>query len=117
MNIYVGNMPYDTTEEAILKAFEAYGKVASINIVTDRQTGNHRGFGFIEMPSDDEARAAIEALNGSDFGGRKLTVSESRPRPDQHKGGHRFGDDRRGGRGGGFSGGGRRGGDRGDHGE
>ena len=122
MNIYVGNMPYDTTEESIRKAFEAHGKVDSINIVTDRQTGKHRGFGFVEMPSDDETRAAIEALNGSDFGGRKLTVSEARPRPEQRKGGHRFGnqfgDDRRGSRGGGFTGGGkqggRRGGDRGD---
>ena len=121
MNIYVGNMPYDTTEETLRNVFEAHGKVDSINIVIDRQTGKHRGFGFIEMSSDDEARAAIEALNGSDFGGRKLTVSEARPRPDHRKGGHRFGnqfdDDRRGGRGGGFTGGGkpgRRGGDRGD---
>ena len=121
MNIYVGNMPYDTSEDALRKAFEAHGKVDSVNIVTDKVTGNNRGFGFVEMPADDEANAAIEALNGSDFGGRKLTVSEARPRPDGRKGGHRFGNqfggDQRGGRGGGFHGGGkpgRRGGDRGE---
>ena len=80
MNIYVGNLPYDTGEADLEAAFSAYGSVTQARIVSDRETGRSRGFGFVEMASDDEARAAIEALNGTTMGGRTLVVNEARPR-------------------------------------
>lgn len=83
MNIYVGNMPYAMTEDELRAAFEAYGKVDAVRVVSDRDTGRPKGFGFVEMGSDDEAKAAIEALNGSEQGGRKLVVNEARPREDR----------------------------------
>ncbi len=83
MNIYVGNLNYDTTEDELKQAFEQYGQVESVKIISDRYTGRSKGFGFIEMPGDDDARAAIEALDGSDMGGRNLKVNEAKPREDR----------------------------------
>jgi RNA recognition motif-containing protein len=80
MNIYVGNLPYETGEEDLKTLFSPYGSVTRARTVTDRETGRSRGFGFVEMASDDEARAAIEALNGTKMGGRTLVVNEARPR-------------------------------------
>jgi RNA recognition motif-containing protein len=87
MNIYVGNLPYNLTEDELHDAFAAHGTVTSSVIITDRDTGRSRGFGFVEMETDDEANAAIAALNGSDLGGRTLTVNEARPRQDRGGGG------------------------------
>ena len=81
MNIYVANLPYSTDRDQLREVFAAYGEVASARVVTDRETGRSKGFGFVEMPSDDQAKAAIEALNGSEVGGRKVIVNEARPRP------------------------------------
>jgi len=86
MNIYVGNLSFDTTEAELRAAFEAHGEVASAAVITDRDTGRSRGFGFVEMPSTDEAKAAIEALNGTELGGRTLNVNEARPRGDRRGG-------------------------------
>ncbi len=107
MNIYVGNMPYSMTEDDLRTAFEVYGAVASARLVTDRETGRVKGFGFVEMNNPAEANAAIEALNGSRQGGRELVVNEARPREERprREGGGFGGGDR-----GGFGGG--RGGDR-----
>lgn len=80
MNIYVGNLPYDTDETELSTVFSPYGSVTRARIVTDRETGRSRGFGFVEMASDDEARVAIEALNGTKMGGRTLVVNEARAR-------------------------------------
>ncbi|HDR91264.1 MAG TPA: RNA-binding protein [candidate division Zixibacteria bacterium] len=91
MNIYVGNLNFDTTEDELKKAFEQYGQVESVKIISDRYTGRSKGFGFIEMPSDDEGRAAIEGLDGSDFGGRNLKVNEAKPREDRGDRGNRGG--------------------------
>ncbi len=79
MNIYVGNLPFRTTSDDLERLFDEYGTVQSAQVITDRDTGRSRGFGFVEMP-DDAARTAIEALNGQDFEGRPLTVNEARPR-------------------------------------
>ncbi len=80
MDIYVGNLPYETTEDLLRVAFTEFGEVAAARVVTDRYTGRSRGFGFVEMPNATEAEAAINGLNGKDMGGRSLTVNESRPR-------------------------------------
>ncbi|MCO6449794.1 MAG: RNA-binding protein [Caldilineales bacterium] len=80
MNIYVGNLAWATTEQKLRATFENYGAVSSAAIITDKHTGRSRGFGFVEMPSADEAQAAIKALNGADLDGRPLTVNEARPR-------------------------------------
>ena len=80
MNIYVGNLPYSTTPDELQAVFAAYGQVSAARIVSDRETGRPKGFGFVEMPDDNEAKAAIEALNGNDIGGRKAVVNEARPR-------------------------------------
>ena len=80
MNIYLGNLPYSATEASIKDLFEGYGAVTTTKIVTDKFTGASRGFGFVDMPNEDEAQRAIAELNGKDFGGRKLVVNESRPR-------------------------------------
>ena len=80
MNIYVGNLSFSTQEDALRAEFEAYGQVTSAKVITDRETGRSRGFGFVEMDDDEAARAAIEALNGKDLDGRTLTVNEARPR-------------------------------------
>jgi RNA recognition motif-containing protein len=79
-NIYIGNLNYDTTEATLREAFETYGVVSSVNIITDRYTGRPRGFAFVEMESDEAAVAAIGALNGQPLDGRQLRVDEARPR-------------------------------------
>src|SRR5919108_2412688 len=80
MNIYVGNMSYDVTEADLQAAFEAFGAVASVSIITDQYSGQSKGFGFVEMPSASEAQAAISGLHGKELMGRTLTVNEARPR-------------------------------------
>ena len=80
MNIYCANLAYTCTDDELKDAFSGYGEVVSAKIITDRETRRSRGFGFVEMPSDEDARKAIEALNGEEFQGRKLVVNESRPR-------------------------------------
>jgi RNA recognition motif-containing protein len=80
MNIYVGNLSYELTEEELQNAFEAYGHVESAKIIKDIYSGRSRGFGFVEMPTESEALAAIDSLNGSELKGRTLRVSKARPR-------------------------------------
>jgi RNA recognition motif-containing protein len=110
MNIYVGNLSYETTEENLKEAFEVFGEVNTVKIIKDNYTGRSKGFGFVEMPAKAEAQSAIEGLNGKDLKGRSLNVSEARPRPEGRRGGSRPGGSRRGGgrRGGGRRDGGRR---------
>jgi len=86
MNIYVGNLPYSTTSSELEELFSPHGAVDSAQVIMDRATGRSRGFGFVEMSSDDQARAAIEALDGHDMGGRSLTVNEARPRTERRGG-------------------------------
>jgi RNA recognition motif-containing protein len=105
MNIYVGNLPFTTTEEELREKASLYGEVSSCTVITDRETGRSRGFGFLEMPDDDEAKALIEGLNGQDMGGRTLTVNEARPRTERRSGGGGGGYGGGGG-GGGYGGGG-----------
>jgi RNA recognition motif-containing protein len=76
----VGSLPWAVNDEALKEAFTAYGNVVSAKVVTDRQSGRSRGFGFVEMESDSEASAAIEALNGSDLNGRNIVVNEAKPK-------------------------------------
>ena len=80
MNIYIGNMSYDTTEDQLRQAFEAFGEVTSVKIITDRDSGQPKGFAFVEMSGKDEAIAAISGLNGQDLNGRALNVNEAKPR-------------------------------------
>ena len=87
MKIYVGNLPFSTNEASLRQMFEAHGDVASASIVMDRETGRPRGFGFVEMSNDEEARKAIEAMNGQSIEGRALVVNEARPREDRGGGG------------------------------
>jgi RNA recognition motif-containing protein len=101
-NIYVGNLVWDCTADDLLALFQEHGTVSRAQVITDRETGRSRGFGFVEMDDDAEAQKAIEALNGADFKGRPLTVNEAKPREDRGGGG--------GGRGGYGGGGGGRGG-------
>jgi len=90
MNIYVGNLSYEATEEDIQQAFEEFGQVSKVTIIKDRETGNARGFGFVEMTTDSEGHAAIENLNGREVKGRQLKVSEAKPRAERpQKGGDR----------------------------
>lgn len=81
MRIYVGNLPYTITDEELRQLFEPHGAVDSASVATDRDTGRSRGFGFVDMPDETEARQAIEAMNETEFGGRTLVVNEARPRP------------------------------------
>ena len=101
MRLYVGNLSYSTTEEGMREAFEEYGLVESATIVTDRDTGRARGFGFVEMTNDEEAQAAIDAMNGAQLDGRALTVNEAQARPPRGGGGGGGGGRRFGGGGGG----------------
>ena len=78
--LFVGSLPWAVNDEALEEAFKQYGNVVSAKVVTDRQTGRSRGFGFVEMESDSEASAAIEALNGSDLNGRNIVVNEAKPK-------------------------------------
>ena len=80
MNLYVGNLSYDMSEENLRNEFSEYGEVKSAKIITDKFTGRSRGFGFVEMNSDDEGKKAMEELNGKDVDGRELVVNEARPR-------------------------------------
>jgi RNA recognition motif-containing protein len=105
MNIYVGNLSYEVTEEDLKKAFEVFGDVDTVKVIKDNYTGRSKGFGFVEMPSKSEAQSAIEGLNGKDLKGRSLNVNEARPRSDGRRGGARGGGPRHGG---GGRGGGRR---------
>src|SRR5262245_1834460 len=84
VNIFVGNLNWATTEDELEQLFVPYGSVDRVQIATDRETGRSRGFGFVEMPDDVEAQAAIEDLNGTSLGGRALTVNEARPREDRN---------------------------------
>lgn len=103
--LYVGNLPFSTDEAALRSLFEQDGrKVTEVKIVTDRDTGRSRGFGFVEMATDEDAKGAIEAFNGQNFGGRTLTVNEARERPRGGGGGGGYGGGRGGG-GGGYGGG------------
>ncbi len=101
-NIFVGNLSFNTSEDELRQAFEAYGQVERVSILTDRDTGRSRGFGFVEMVSNEDGEKAITALNGSQIGGRTINVNEARPKSDRG--------------GGGGYGGGRDRGDRGDRG-
>ena len=96
MNIYVGNLSFDTTEDQLREAFESFGEVSSVNIISDRNTGQPRGFAFVEMADNESGAKAIADLNGQEMSGRTLNVNEARPKED------------RGGRGGNRGGGGRR---------
>jgi cold-inducible RNA-binding protein len=104
MNVYVGNLPYSTASDDLRSAFEAYGEVTSANVISDRDSGRSKGFGFVEMSDDAAALKAIEGLNGSEMDGRTVTVNEARPREDRPRGGGRGGSG--GSRGGGGGGGG-----------
>ena len=86
-NIFVGNLDFGATEQSIRALFEPYGPVERVNIVTDRDTGQPRGFAFVEMTNSNEADQAINALNGTNLGGRALNVNEARPKPDRGGGG------------------------------
>ena len=96
-NIYVGNLSFDATEDNLREVFAAHGEVTSVKVITDRETGRPRGFAFVEMADDAQAKEAIEAVNLQDIAGRRVTVNEARPKSDRPR------------RGGGGGGGGRRG--------
>jgi cold-inducible RNA-binding protein len=81
--LYVGNLPFNTTDDTLREHFAQVGNVTSANVLIDKMTGRSRGFGFVEMDTDDEAQKAVETLNGKDFGGRALTVNEARPMADK----------------------------------
>ena len=85
MNIYVGNISRDVSQEELMQAFQAHGQVTSVSIITDKYTGESRGFGFVEMPVDAEAMAAINALNNHELKGRPLNVNQARPREDKQR--------------------------------
>ncbi len=87
MNIYCGNLSYQLTEEELRGAFEQYGQVDSVRIITDAQTRRSKGFGFVEMADDAQAKAAIEAINNTELAGRPVRVNEARPRPERRPGG------------------------------
>jgi len=106
--LYVGNLPFDTTEDDLHQLFSAHGQIVSAKLITDMETGRSRGFGFVEMSTEDEAKAAIEKMNKSKVGDRELTVNEARPRPEKSGGRGGFGGGRGGfggGNGGGYGGG------------
>ncbi|MDQ3023206.1 MAG: RNA-binding protein, partial [bacterium] len=107
MNIYVGNLPYTATDNDLRDAFSAFGTVESARVITDKFTGQAKGFGFVEMPSDDEARAAISGMDGKELGGRQIRVNESQPKEQRSGGGGGYGGGG-GGHGGGGGGGARR---------
>jgi RNA recognition motif-containing protein len=116
--LYVGNLPYSATEDGLKSHFSSAGSVASVKIIIDRETGRSKGFGFVEMDSDDGAQSAVSQLDGQEYEGRSLRVSEAKPQPERDSrggGGGGFGGGRSGG---GFGGGGgnRGGGDRGSRG-
>ena len=95
MNIYVGNLSYEVTEEDLRLAFEPFGQIESVTIIKDKYSGQSKGFGFVEMPSKAEGQSAIEGLNGKDLKGRTLNVNEARPRTESRGGGGGQGGGRR----------------------
>ena len=108
-NIFVGNLSFNTNEDDLRQIFEGYGQVDRVSILTDRDTGRYRGFGFVEMANDEDGEKAIAALNGSQFGGRTINVNEARPKAERGGGGFGGGGGRgRGDRDGRAAGGGRR---------
>jgi RNA recognition motif-containing protein len=109
-NLFVGNMSFQTTESELRSLFEPFGEISRVNVITDRDTGQARGFAFVEMAHDDEAAKAISSLNGKEVDGRALNVNEARPKTERTGGGGG------GNRGGGYGGGGRDGGGRGGYG-
>ena len=119
MNIYVGNLSWNLKDQDLLNLFASHGEVASAKIVTDKFTGRSKGFGFVEMPNDEQAQAAIAALNGTEVDGRNVVVNESRPKPEGGGGGgykkRSFGGGGGGYRGGNGGGGGYRGGNGGGY--
>jgi cold-inducible RNA-binding protein len=110
MKLYVGNLSYTTTQDTLHEAFSSHGSVDEVAVITDRETGRPRGFAFVSMNNDQEARAAIEALNGAEVDGRTISVNEARPKSDSRSGGGGYGGGRGGGGGYGGGGGGGRGG-------
>ena len=104
MNIYIGNLSYEVTEEDLKQAFEAFGEVESVKIIKDKYTNRSKGFGFVEMPDDANAQSAIDDLNDTEIKGRALKVNKARPRSESRGGREGYGDGRRGGN----QGGGRR---------
>lgn len=100
MNIYVSNLNFSTTSESLQELFAAYGEVESARIITDRETGRSRGFGFVEIPNDEEGQKAISELNETDFEGKTISVNVARPKTE---GGSRGGYNNRGGNGGGYN--------------
>ncbi len=109
MNIYVGNLLFDVTEDELKELFAPFGQVTEVRLIMDKFSGKSKGFGFIEMPSKEEAEKAINGLNGKDMKGRAMTVNEAKPKTDRGGGGRRGGFGGGGGRGG-YGGGGSRGG-------
>jgi RNA recognition motif-containing protein len=95
MNIYVGNLSPDVSEDELRQSFEAFGQIEVVRIVKDRYSGDSKGFGFVEMPSKDEAQSAIDGLNGKELKGQSLTVNEARPRSERRRGGGNRGRGRR----------------------
>lgn len=91
MNIYIGNLAYSVTEKQLSDLFEPYGPVKTAKIITDKFNGSSKGFGFVEIEDEEQAHAAIAALNGKDLGGRPIKVTEAKPRPERPAGGSRFG--------------------------
>ena len=91
MKLYVGNLPYNTSEDDLRTLFSQYGNVESVAVITDRDTGRSKGFGFVEFPDDGEAKNAIQGLSGQQYGGRALTVNEARPKTGGAAGGGRGG--------------------------
>ena len=83
MKLYVGNLPFSTSNADLSEVFSSHGAVQSAEVVMDRETGRSRGFGFVEMPNDEEARRAIEEMDGADMGGRRINVNEARPRTER----------------------------------
>lgn len=110
MNIFVGSLPFSIDEADLRESFEAYGTVDSVKIITDKFTGRSKGFGFVEMPNDEEAQKAIDELNGATVSGRTIVVNKSEPKPEGERERRPFNNNRSGG---GYGGGNRGGGDRG----
>jgi cold-inducible RNA-binding protein len=92
MNIFVGNLSYSTTDDTLRALFEQHGEVSSAKVISSRETGRSRGFGFVEMPNDEEARAAVAALDGQEYEGRPLKVSEAHSKGERGGGGAPRGD-------------------------
>ncbi len=106
--LYVGNLSYNTHDEDLREAFSKIGEVVSVTLITDQATGRSKGFGFVEMATDEDAEKAISTMNGTNFMDRTITVNEARPKTDRGGGGRGFGGGGRGGRGGYGGGGGGR---------